>query len=117
MVSEARANFGPEAVDQYLEEYLICKPSKSKNINDIWKDFKKGFIQAAAHFFTQMFVPYKSRNLISAVKSLHGILSFLPAFQDYLYAALEGLYQDGIQHVQVKVVYRLTAYSKHVFKI
>ena len=56
-------------------------------------------------------------HLLSAVKALHGILMYQPAFKDYLYGALQEMYNDKIQHVQVrlfKVSYEITQRVLHL---
>jgi hypothetical protein len=42
--------------------------------------------------------------LFPAVKALHGILMYQAAFKDYLYSALQEMYNDKIQHVQVRAL-------------
>ncbi len=41
-VNEAREKFGVEEFDNFLKGHLTCGLGTSSNINDLWKDFKKG---------------------------------------------------------------------------
>lgn len=81
-VNEARRVFGRGPVDKFLTRYLSCGIDTIKvqdiNINKIWESFKR------------------------SVVAIHGIIFYLPAFQAYLYNALEEMLADNVQHVQIR---------------
>ena len=81
-INEARRIFGRKPVDKFLTRYLSCGIDTIKvqdiNINKIWQTFKKSVI------------------------AIHGIIFYLPAFNAYIYNALEEMLADNVQHVQIR---------------
>ncbi len=65
-------------------------------------NFKKHFMR---NLFVKLVVSIYSLYLYFCEKTAHKILmKFVSAFKDYLYSALQEMYNDKIQHVQVWIV-------------